>query len=187
MEDEKVVELYLARNADAIKQTAQSYGSRLRYLAYCIVHNDQDAEECENDTYLRAWDMIPPNQPKTYFFAFLAKITRHLALDRYKRQTAAKRNAQLVYLSAEMEECIPSADNVDAEIQSAELCRMISAFLKLQTAEKRNLFLRRYWYMDSVSDISRRFAMSESKVKTTLFRVRNELKEYLRKEGGYVI
>lgn len=174
LEDEKIVELYLARNDDAIKQTAQSYGSRLRCLAYCILHDDRDAEECENDTYLRAWDMIPPNQPKTYFFAFLAKITRHLALDRYKRQNAAKRNAQLVCLSAEMEECLPSAADVDAEIQSAELCRIISAFLKLQTAEKRNMFLRRYWYMDSVSDISRRLAVSESKMKTTFFRVRNE-------------
>lgn len=187
MEDEKIIELYLARNEEAIKQTAQSYGTRLRHLAYCIVRNDQDAEECENDTYLRAWDMIPPNQPKTYFFAFLAKITRYLALDRYRWQTAAKRNAQIVSLSAEMEECISMADDVEAKIQNAELCRIVSDFLKQQTAERRNMFLRRYWYMDSVSDISKRFAISESKVKTTLFRVRNELKKYLRKEGGYVI
>lgn len=186
MEDEKIVELYLARDTEAIQCTAQVYGMRLRHLAYGIVRDDRDAEECENDTYLRAWDSIPPKEPRTYFFAFLAKITRNLALDKYKRQTAVKRNAQIVSLSAEMLECLPAADSTEGEVRRAELCRSISEFLRMQSSEKRNLFLRRYWYMDSVTELSKRFAMSESKVKTTLFRVRNELKEYLQ-EGGYVL
>lgn len=186
MEDEKIVALYLARDADAIQCTAQAYGMRLRHLAYGIVRDDRDAEECENDTYLRAWDSIPPKEPRDYLFAFLAKITRNLALDKYKRQTAAKRNAQFVSLSAEMEQCLPAAEEAESEAYRAELCRSISDFLRIQSTEKRNLFLRRYWYMDSVAELSERFAMSESKVKTTLFRVRNELKEYLR-EGGYVL
>ncbi len=186
MEDEKIVELYLERNVDAIQCTVQAYGMRLRHLAYGIVKDDRDAEECENDTYLRAWDSIPPKEPRTYLFAFLAKITRNLALDRYKRQTAAKRNAQIVSLSAEMEQCIPALEEVESEVQREELCRSISTFLRKQSSEKRNLFLRRYWYMDSVTELSKRFNMSESKVKTMLFRVRNELKEYLQ-EGGYVL
>lgn len=186
MEDEKIVALYLERNADAIQCTAQAYGMRLRHLAYGIVRDDRDAEECENDTYLRAWDSIPPKEPRTYLFAFLAKITRNLALDKYKCQTAAKRNVQFVSLSAEMEQCLPAAEEAESEVQRAELCRSISTFLRKQSTEKRNLFLRRYWYMDSVAELSKRFDMSESKVKTMLFRVRNELKEYLR-EGGYVI
>lgn len=186
MEDEKIVELYLARDTEAIQCTAHAYGARLRYLANSIVGDDRDAEECENDTYLRAWDSIPPNEPRTYLFAFLAKITRNLALDKYKRQTAAKRKAQIVSLSAEMEQCLPAVAETESMVQRDELCRSISEFLRMQSAEKRNLFLRRYWYMDSVAELSKRFAISESKVKTTLFRVRNELKEYLRK-GGYMI
>lgn len=186
MEDEKIVELYLVRDAEAIQYTTQAYGTRLRHLAYGIVRDVRDAEECENDTYLRAWDSIPPKEPRTYLFAFLAKITRNLALDKYKSQTAAKRNAQLVSLSVEMEQCLPSVEETESEVHRAELCRNISAFLRKQSPERRNLFLRRYWYMDSVAELSKRFAMSESKVKTTLFRMRNELKEYLQ-EGGYVL
>ena len=186
MEDEKIVDLYLARNTEAIQYTAQTYGMRLRHLAYGIVRDERDAEECENDTYLRAWESIPPNEPNACLFAYLAKITRNLALDKYKKQSAQKRNAQLVSLSEEMEQYLPSAEETEGEVYRAELCRSISAFLRMQSAEKRNLFLRRYWYMDSVAELSKRFAMSESKVKTSLFRVRNELREYLQ-EGGYVI
>lgn len=186
MEDEKIVELYLARNTEAIQCTAQAYGTTLRHLAYGVVRDDRDAEECENDTYLRAWDSIPPKEPRTYLFAFLAKITRNLALDKYKRQTAAKRNAQIVSLSVEMMECLPAVDSTEGEVHRAELCRSISEFLRMQSSERRNLFLRRYWYMDSVAKLSKRFAMSESRVKTTLFRVRNDLKTYLQ-EGGYEV
>ncbi len=186
MEDEKIVELYLARDTEAINYTAQVYGTRLRRLAYGIVRDERDAKECENDTYLRAWDSIPPKEPRRFLFAFLAKITRNLALDNYKRKNAEKRNEQLVELAEELDRCLSVADGTESKMNGKDLCYNISIFLKMQSPERRNLFLRRYWYMDSVKELAERFSISESKVKTTLFRVRKELKEFL-EEGGFSI
>ena len=183
MDDNGIVELYLLRDETAIKHTAEKYGSRLRMLSYGIVKDSLTAEECENDTYMEAWKRIPPNEPRSYLYAFLARITRNISLNRCRGQSALKRSALVCELSAELEQCIPAPDDVECRITDEELGIAINGFLGKLDEEKRNIFIRRYWFMDSVADISKRFAMSESKVKTTLFRCRNRLRDYLEKEG----
>ena len=178
LDDNRIVELYLLRDETAIKQTTEKYGSRLRSLAYGIVKDQQTAEECENDTYMKAWNTIPPHEPRSYLYAFLARITRHC-----RDRSRLKRNAFICELSAEMEQCIPAPDDVECRIDDMALSDAINGFLSKLDEEKRNIFVRRYWYLDSVVAISKRFALSESKVKTTLFRCRTGLREHLEKEG----
>lgn len=186
MDDRKIVELYLSRDEAAIKHTSEKYGSRLRSLAYGIVNDRQTAEECENDTYLEAWRAIPPHEPGNYLYAFLARITRHISLNCCRNRSRLKRSALICELSAELEQCIPAPDDVECRIDDMALGEAMNGFLGSLSEEKRNLFIRRYWYLDSVAQISRRFALSESKVKTTLFRCRCRLWEYLEREG-YII
>lgn len=183
MEDKRIVELYLRRDESAISQTAEKYGSRLRSLAYGIVEDIQTAEECENDTYMEVWKLIPPHEPKNYFFAFLARITRHIALDFCKQRSRLKRSTLICELSAEMEQCVPAPDDTECRIDAIVLCDAINAFLATLSEEKRNIFMRRYWFMDSIASISQAYGLSQSKVKSVLFRSRNQLREYLSKEG----
>lgn len=183
MDDSKIVELYLLREETAIKQTAEKYGSRLRSLAFGIVNDRQTAEECENDTYMEAWNAIPPHEPSGYLYAFLARITRHIALNCCRNRSRLKRSAFLCELSAEMEQCIPAPDDTVCRMDDMALSDAINGFLRKLDMEKRNIFVRRYWYLDSVADISKRFALSERKVKTTLFRCRSGLRKHLEKEG----
>lgn len=135
---------------------------------------------------MRAWNSIPPHEPRDYFFPFLAKITRFIALDRVKESTRQKRSAEFVELSQEIEGLIPTHDTTAAAVDGELLSLTINNFLRSISEEKRNIFLRRYWYMDSVSDVAKRFGISEGKAKTILFRVRNELKKHLEKEGYYL-
>lgn len=183
MDDNRIVELYLLRDESAIAQTAEQYGSRLRALAYGIVADAQTAEECENDTYLEAWNSIPPHEPRDYLYAFLGRITRHISLNCCRDRSRLKRSAHICQLSTELEQCIPAPDDAACRMEEQELSRAINGFLSTLDAEKRTLFVRRYWYLDSVADIAKSFALTESKVKTTLFRCRNQLRQYLEKEG----
>ena len=186
MEDSKLVDLFLCKNEAAITQTAEKYGERLRNLANCIVADMGTAQECENDTYLTTWNLIPPHEPRTYLFAFLARITRNIALDRCRERNRIKRNGRLVELTREIEECISGREDVENQVDAEELGRVVSKFLRKKSTVQRNAFIRRYWYMDSISAIAKRFLMSESRIKTMLFRMRKELQEYLEKEG-YVL
>lgn len=183
MDDKDIVELYLQRDEAAIAFSAEKYGSRLKSLAFGITFDHQTAEECESDTYLNAWNLIPPNEPRTFLFGFLARITRHLSIDRCRRQESLKRKAQIVELSLEMEMCLPAKEDVISSIGEKELGDAISSFLKTISKEKRVVFMRRYFYLDSISEIAARCGMSESKVKSMLFRIRSNLKEYLIREG----
>lgn len=183
MDDNRIVELYLLRDETAIKQTTEKYGSRLRSLAYGIVNDQQTAEECENDTYMEAWSAIPPHEPRSYLYAFLARITRHISLNCCRDRNRLKRCAFVSELSAEMEQCIPAPDDVECRMDDIALSKVINGFLNKLDEKKRNIFVRRYWYLDSVTAISKRFALSESKVKITLYRCRNQLREQLEKEG----
>ena len=183
LDDTKIVDLYLQRNEAAIKETSDRYGNRLRSLAYGIVEDLQTAEECENDTYMEAWNSIPPHEPRNYFYSFLARITRHISLNRCRDRSRLKRDAYICELSSEMEQCIPSPDDAGCRVERAEFARALNGFLSTLEAEKRNVFLRRYWYLDSIPAISKRYGYSESKVKSMLFRSRNQLREYLLKEG----
>ena len=183
LDDPGIVELYVLRDETAITRTAEKFGSRLRSLAYGIVRDRQTAEECENDTYLEAWNRIPPHEPKSYLYAFLARITRHIALNCCRDRGRLKRSAFLCELSAEMEECIPAPDDAACRMDDMALGQVINGFLGRLDEEKRHIFIRRYWYLDSVAGIAKRFGLSESKVKTTLFRCRSRLREQLEKEG----
>ena len=183
MEDSRIVDLYLARDESAPAKTAEKFGTRLRTLSYGILRDTQSAEECENDTYLAAWNAIPPHEPREYLYAFLARITRNLSLNRCRAGKRLKRNAHISELSRELEECIPAPDDVECRIDDMSLSEAINGFLAALAEEKRNFFLRRYWYLDSIAEIARRFSASESKVKTTLFRCREQLRKYLEGEG----
>lgn len=183
LEDHKIVDKYLTRDEKAIEQSKEKYGRRLRSLAYGIVNDEQTAEECENDTYLEAWNRIPPHEPRTYLYAFLARITRHISLNCCRSREALRRKAFISELSTEMEQCIPAPNDTECRMDEIQLREVINDFLSTLGSEKRKMFIRRYWYMDSIREISKRFSISESKVKTSLFRMRNQLREYLEQEG----
>lgn len=183
MEDGEIVDLFLARNETAIKETSEKYGEKLRFIAYRVCNDMSTAEECENDTYLKAWNSIPPYTPRAYLFSFLAKIARCTAIDRLKKITVQKRNAQVLELTRELECCIPSAVDIEAELDEKVLSKAVSDFLRTLSEEKRNIFLRRYWFLDTVADISKRYKITEGKVKSVLFRTRNALRTYLEEEG----
>ena len=183
MEDEMIVQLYLNRDENAIRLSAEKYGTRLRALSLGITSDIQTSQECENDTYLQAWKLIPPNEPRTYLYAFLARIARHISIDRCRERSSLKREGFLTELNKEMEECLPSAENTENSVDEKELAELIGKYLQTLSQEKRVIFVRRYFYLDSVAQISKRCAVTESKVKSSLFRTRNGLREYLIKEG----
>ena len=183
MDDSKIVDLFLFRDETAIKQAKEKYGKRLWSLSYGIVCDFQTAEECESDTYMEAWRTIPPHEPKSYLYAFLARIVRHFSLNCCRNRDRLKRSAFICELNAEMEQCIPSPDDVECRLDDMVLREAINSFLQTLNDEKRNIFVRRYWFLDSIASISKRFNCSESKVKTTLFRCRNQLREHLETEG----
>lgn len=183
MDDPKIVELYLARDESAISETAAKYGPRLRQIAGRILGDPSAAEECENETYLRAWELIPPHEPRTYLFAFLGRIARHIAIDEYRKAAGKKRQGLVCELTAEMAQCLPSGARAEDGAEADELRRSINSFLTTCTRQQRGIFVRRYWYFDTISEISRRYGFSQSKVKTTLFRLREGLRSHLEKEG----
>ena len=183
MDDSQIVDLYLARDERAISETAQKYGGRLRQLAQRILDDAQSAEECENDTYHAAWNCIPPHTPRMYLFAFLGRITRHLAIDECRRESAQRRQTLICELTQEMEECISGRSDVAGTVEAGALAQAIDVFLGSCTEEQRDMFVRRYWYFDTVQELSTRYDCSQSKIKTTLFRLRERLKRYLEKEG----
>lgn len=181
MEDSKIIDLLIARNEDGIKCMDACYGRKLFILADNIVKNDQDAEESVSDTYMKAWDTIPPKKP-TYLFAYLAKICRNFALKKLDWKAAAKRNVEVVSLTQEMEACIPDVTR-DREMEARELGRILDAFLRTQSDENQMVFLRRYWYGDSIAEVAARYGISESAVHMRLKRTRGKLAAYLAKEG----
>lgn len=181
MEDSKILDLYWSRNEIAIEETDKSYGRNLFALSNRILQNQEDSEENVSDTYMKTWSSIPPCRPK-YFLAFLSKICRHLSLDRLDWRKAAKRNAEIVTLTEEMQSCIPDSSH-DRYAEAKEIAVAMEAFLKTLSKENRLIFLRRYLYVDTVAEIAHRYGISESKVKMQLHRTRAKLAEHLKKEG----
>lgn len=179
MEDGQIIELYFQRSEEAIRQTEAAHGHKLYALSYRILKSKEDAEESVSDTYLKAWETIPPTRP-AYFYAYLAKICRFICFGRLDWQNAAKRKAEIVELTAEMELCIPDPSR---QVESQELGRLLNEFLGTLNEESRRIFMRRYWYADSIAEIAQRYGLGESKVKTRLLRARNDLRRFLQKEG----
>lgn len=178
MEDQGIIQLYLQRSQQAIFETRNKYGAYCRAIARNIVANSSDIEECENDTYLAAWNAIPPNQPRR-LPVFLGRITRNIALDKHGYNTAKKRSRQLEVILEELEDCLPAAETVETQYAAGETARLINEFLYGLEEGTRNLFIRRYWYADSIESLAGRFDMSSSKVKSSLFRTRNKLRVHL--------
>ena len=181
MEDAKIIDLYFDRNEDAICQTDAAYGRKLFSLADRILHDAQDSEESVNDTYMKTWETIPPKRP-TYFYAYLAKLCRYFALGKLDWKVAAKRKAEVVSLTDEMALCIPDKQK-EAEVNAKEIGRAMNSFLGSISQESRVIFLRRYWFCDTIAEIAERYGISESKVKMRLHRTRAQLADYLNKEG----
>ena len=186
MSDREIIACFFARQENAISATADKYGKYCHAIAYNILFNHLDAEECVNDTYLGAWNSIPPQKPNN-LAAYLGKITRNLALNRYKRNSVAKRGSGQVEIAlSELENCISDRTNPEREAEDALIVSVINRFLHTRSQKNRNIFIRRYWYLCSIQDIADSYEMSENNVKVILFRMRNELKKLLEKEGVYL-
>ena len=181
MEDNAIIDLYFKRSEQAITETDTKYGSYCYSIAYNILSNREDSEESVSDTYMKAWEIIPPQRPN-HFYAFIASICRHLSLHRVNWNLAAKRNAEIVSLTEEMELCIPDTRR-DSEWEDREIGRVMDAFLEGLPKESRLIFLRRYWHVDTIAEIAARYSMTESKVKMQLSRTRAKLRTYLEQEG----
>ena len=182
MEDSRIVELFWQRDETALAETENKYGRYCFSIANGILQNGEDARECVNDTFLAAWNAIPPHRPEL-LSAFLGKIARRLSLKKRRDSSAGKRGGGSVDVSLdELEECIPAGQSIDESIDTAELTEIINAFLAELPLTERRVFLRRYWYFDPVSEIASRFGFSESKVKMMLKRTRDKLLARLQKE-----
>ena len=184
MTDSQIIALFWERNEDAIQETDAVYGRKLYAISDKILRSSQDAEESVSDTYMRAWETIPPQKPN-YFFAYLAKICRNFSLRKLQWNSAAKRNAEVVSLTQEMEQCIPDRSH-ERKLEGEEIGQVLNRFLDSISVESRLIFMRRYWYTDSIAEIAARYKISQSKVKTQLHRTRNKLQLFLESEGIYV-
>ena len=183
MKDTEIIDLYWTRQERAITETQESYGKYCYSIAYHILHEREDSEECVNDTWLRAWNTIPPTRPARLSL-FLGTITRNLSFDRWKRKHAAKRGSgEMDVVLDELAECVPDKSSTEEIVEERELQRQINQFLGTLREKDRNIFLRRYWYAEEYSEIARRYGLNLNTVKTTLFRVRGKLKAYLEQEG----
>ena len=183
MDDTQIVELYWARKESAIEETEVKYGSYCRSIALNILHNPEDAAESVNDTWMDAWNSMPPHRPSV-LSTFLGKLTRRISIDKWRRLTAKKRgDGQLPLVLAELEDCISDGKSIEEETERKLLAEVIAAFVKSLPETEQKVFLCRYWYMDSVSAIATRFRFSESKVKSMLYRTREKLRVRLEKEG----
>ena len=182
IEDEKIIEMFFGRSEQGIRELDIKYGKVCHNLSYHIVGSRQDAEECVNDAYLGAWNTIPPQNPNP-LLTYISRIVRNLSIKKYHSNTSVKRNSFYDVALDELESCIPSGKTIESELDAKELSRIIDDFLDTLDKENRVMFVRRYWYSDSISDIAEKFQISSNDVSVRLFRIREKLKKYLKKEG----
>lgn len=183
MDDTKILDLYFARNEQAIRETERKYGAYCFSLAKAILENDGDAEEAVNDTYFKTWNVIPPNRPKVLKL-FLAKITRNLSFSRWRSLSAQKRGGgEMALVLEELESCIPSPVTVEDSIHAKELAAAIRTFLDTISPREQDIFLRRYFFVEESEAIALRYGMKQASVLRSLSRTRAKLKQYLIKEG----
>ncbi|MBO4423800.1 MAG: RNA polymerase sigma factor [Clostridia bacterium] len=183
MNDDEIIGLYLQRNENAITETSSKYGGYLKTVALNITGDGADADECVNDAYMQAWNSIPDEAPYGYLKVFLTRLVRHAALDVCRKRNADKRSAVITGITEELEQVVPAGGDAQTELESKELGRLINAFLKKQKPLYQAVFIRRYFQAESVAAVAKSLSLSQSKVKSILFRMRNKLKEYLEREG----
>ncbi len=182
MEDRQIVELFWARDPRAIEEMERSYGAHCRKLSRRLLRNQEDAEECVNDSYLRLWQRIPPEQPDS-LGAYLTRTLRNLCLDRLRREGARKRGGEAITVSLDELRQITGRSNTESRLMAQELGKAVGRFLRTQPERVRAVFLRRYYFMDSRSDIAARYEISTAQVSVLLSRTRKRLKRYLKEEG----
>ncbi len=182
MDDQKIIELFYHRNESAIAEIESKYGRLLHRIARNILSNKHDSEEIVNDTYSKAWSSIPPAKPRS-LTAYLGRITRNLSINRWNQQRAKKRYNGIDLLLAELGDCIPGMDSVEAEIETIELTRLINRWLGTLTLLERTLFVRRYWFGDSVASLAEEAGVSANNMAGRLYRLRQRLRKILEEEG----
>lgn len=183
MNDQEIIQLYFDRNERAVAETERKYGGYCYTLAYSILGNKEDAEEIVSDTWLRVWNAIPPQHPKALKL-YLAKITRNLAFNTYRRRTTQKRGGgEMELVLEELESCIPASGGVQDNLNAQELVNVIQIFLSVQSQRDRGIFISRYFLVEEYSTIARRYSLTEGNVQRILSRMRSKLKNYLAKEG----
>ena len=183
MDDQSIVTLYWNRDESAIQITKEHYGNYLFKIAYNVLSDYHDSEECVNDTYLKAWNSIPPHRPKI-LSTYLGKITRELSIDVYRKRNRIKRKASEYAVSlSELGDCVSRDETLEDALMAKQLGDAISQYLRTLTPEARNLFIGRYYFMDSLREAAHYCGMSESKAKSILYRTRIGLRNHLRKEG----
>lgn len=183
MEDSEIIALYFLRSEEAVAATSKKYGGYCRGVVINILRNHEDVEECLNDTWLSAWNSIPPNRPEK-LGVYLARIARNTALNRRKELSAQKRGGGAAdAVLDELRECVGTGASIDDAMDELVLRDAINAFLRAQPEQKRTIFIRRYWAMESVNDVARALGLRRGQTATILYRMRRELKEYLEKEG----
>lgn len=183
MQDEKIVELYWQRDQSAIRETQEKYDHYLHKIAYNILNNEEDSRESVNDTYLAAWNSMPPHKPNV-LSTYLGKLTRRISIDIFRKRNRIKRQSSEYALSlTELADCIADNHSPEKDYEIEILGEVLNAFLRTLPDDARNVFIGRYYFLDSVKDVANYCGISESKAKTLLFRTRNSLKEYLKKEG----
>lgn len=183
MDDREIVALFLKRDEAALSAASAKYGGRLLSLARSLLRDEGAAEECLSDAMLSAWNSIPPHEPYGYLFTYLGRLVRCRAIDRAEHDSAGKRSAILSELTHEIEESFPSRINVEEEAEARELSRLINGYLAALPKEKRDIFVRRYWFMDSIKEIARLTGSGESRIKMILSRLREGLRTHLEKNG----
>lgn len=182
LEDAQIITLYFDRNEKALKETADKYGKYCYKIAYNVLNDEDDSKESVNDTYLNAWNSMPPHRPSV-LSAFLGKITRRIAISRLRKKNAEKRGGgQFVSALEELSECIPNESNVENDVEKELIIESVNLFVRNLPQKEQKVFLWRYWYMDSISSIAKQFGFSESKVKSMLMRTRTKLKNKLIEE-----
>lgn len=182
MNDDRIIKLFFERDERAIGETAEKYGALCSKIALNILGDSGESEEAVNDTWLRAWDTIPPTRPKS-LGAYLSVLTRNISLDRYRKKAAAKRiDSSLVTTLDEISQIIPGNLNIEKHTEQRQLLEKINAFLGKLPQSQRVIFVRRYFYLDSIREIAQRYGFTESNVTVTLTRLRKKLEAYLEKE-----
>ena len=183
MEDEQILNLYFSRSEQAIGETAGKYGPYCHSIAFHVLENMEDAEECVSDTWLATWNAIPPKRPSP-LSAFLGRITRNLSIDRWRRSRAVKRGGcQMELALEELKDCVSGAGSLESDLIRRETLGAVNRFLGELTAVERNVFLCRYWYLESSREIGEHTGFSQAKVRSMLHRIRGRLDTYLEKEG----
>ena len=182
MDDEKIIELFFERDQRAIGELDAKYGRICHRISYNILNNSQDADECVNDAYLGVWNTVPPEKPDP-LLTYVLKIVRNISLKEYHRKSAVKRNSQYTVAFQEIEDCISDKKAVEDEVSAVELTHVIESFLDTLTRENRVVFMRRYWFSESLSEISRLTGLTEKNISVRLTRIRQKMRKYLIERG----